>query len=540
MAIYHVSVKTFNRSRGQSAIAAAAYRLGLSLTDPTKKMKHDYRKKRGIVHTRCFAPPGSPDWVFDPNQLWAAAEALEKRKNSNMAREFEIALPHELSDLQRRELVNAIARVLVDRYGFVIHASIHAHAKGSLNHHVHFLATTRRVDSTGLTDKTRELDGGPAGKAEILWSREMVAETINAHLKAAGVQAQVDHRTLQAQADDALAKGHVEDAVTLTREPTQHMGKDATAMERKGVLTDRGNTNATIMAENAARTQRSLARLRQEARTLPVSARRKHLRTRSTRSLASVPTTPAVSSTKYGLQIGSVQGIRPGVLEALLERREEDPVQPPPKDVTAEATALWTEIAPVLAPRMALTAQVLETLPDRIATFLHQQSFAKVMRELLLRLRRLKHNIGQQARHLETYHRERDFLQRAQWALDQVNALHPSPKEKAKWERQRARRFAAVEDQAQRFNLAATHVSPEGQEQTKQRLLVATVAVELISQNIIDHYPLNSDISIEDGPALASTAPAQPSRSTRPQAPSSRRKEPQPQPPKPPKPRSPR
>ncbi|WP_276531100.1 MobA/MobL family protein, partial [Enterobacter hormaechei] len=96
----------------------------------------------------------------------------ERRKDATVAREFEIALPHELNGPQRSALTADIARALVDRYGFAVQASIHSPGSNDgLNWHVHILATTRRLDAEGLADKTRELDGGPSGRSEVEWLR---------------------------------------------------------------------------------------------------------------------------------------------------------------------------------------------------------------------------------------------------------------------------------------------------------------------------------------------------------------------------------
>ena len=270
MAIYHTRIKTFSRAKEHSSIAAAAYRAGLLLIDE-RGTRHDYRRRGGVVETRCVAPDEAPDWAFVPSQLWVAAEAAERRKDATVAREFEIALPHELNDAQRSELVSALARALVERYGFAVQASIHSpDTPDGLNFHAHLLATTRRISSEGLNDKTRELDGGASGRIEVEWTREMVATTINAHLKAAQIDARVDHRSLEAQADAALARGDVPAAIALTRQPTHHIGKDATALQRRGEDTERAQANLDIAHGNDAHFEALLAQFEQQGRAMPV------------------------------------------------------------------------------------------------------------------------------------------------------------------------------------------------------------------------------------------------------------------------------
>ncbi|NIK53789.1 MobA/MobL family protein [Xanthomonas arboricola] len=197
MAIYHTRIKTYSRSKGHSAIAAAAYRGGYLLTDPKSGARHDYRGRAGIIQSRCLAPLGSPACADDPQRLWAAAEAAERRCNSTVCRDFAIALPHELDDPKRWDLTLDIAHCLIKRFGFALQASHHRPTKDDPRYfYAHLLATTRRMQASGLTQKTRVLDGRINGKEEIEWIRAMIAERINAHLAQAGIGKAVEHRPL--------------------------------------------------------------------------------------------------------------------------------------------------------------------------------------------------------------------------------------------------------------------------------------------------------------------------------------------------------
>ena len=95
VADYHLSVKTVSRSAGRSATAAAAYRAGVEITDERTGEIHDYTRKGGVVSADLLLPADAPEWAADRAALWNAAEQAEKRKNSTVAREFEIALPAE-------------------------------------------------------------------------------------------------------------------------------------------------------------------------------------------------------------------------------------------------------------------------------------------------------------------------------------------------------------------------------------------------------------------------------------------------------------
>lgn len=219
MAIYHLSVKTISRSAGRSATAAAAYRAGVEILDTRTGEVHDYRRKGGVEHSEIVLPKDAPDWARDRAALWNAAEVAEVRKNSTVAREFEIALPSELSGEARRTLAVDFAREIVARHGCAVDVAIHEPGRegDSRNHHAHLLLTTRRLGAEGFTDKTRELDQRQSG--EVDYWRSRYAELQNERLQDAGLSVRVDHRSLKAQGVD--------------REPTKHLGVGAVGYERR-------------------------------------------------------------------------------------------------------------------------------------------------------------------------------------------------------------------------------------------------------------------------------------------------------------------
>ena len=221
MAIYHLSVKTISRSAGRSATAAAAYRAGAEITDERTGEIHDYTRKGGVESAALILPDNAPEWARDRAQLWNAAEQAEKRKNSTVAREFEIALPAELSPEQREKLAHDFARELVKRHGCAADVAIHAPGKegDNRNHHAHILLTTRRLEPDGFGEKTRELDDQKTGKVLVTEWRERFATLQNERLREAGHSVQVDHRSLEAQG--------------IEREATRHLGPTATAIERR-------------------------------------------------------------------------------------------------------------------------------------------------------------------------------------------------------------------------------------------------------------------------------------------------------------------
>ena len=219
MAIYHLSVKTIGRSAGRTATAAAAYRAAAEITDERTGEVHDYRRKRDVESAVLILPEGAPQWASDRAALWNAAEQSETRKNSTVAREFEIALPSELSAEERQTLAHAFAREIVARHGCAADVAIHAPGREGdhRNHHAHILCTTRRLTPDGFGEKCRELDDRKT-KAVDGW-RERFAVLQNEHLERAGVAERVDHRSLKEQG--------------IERTPTRHLGPAATGYERR-------------------------------------------------------------------------------------------------------------------------------------------------------------------------------------------------------------------------------------------------------------------------------------------------------------------
>lgn len=221
MAIYHLSVKTISRSAGRSATAAAAYRAGCNITDEQTGEVHDYTRKSGVESSTLVLPENAPEWAGERQKLWNRVEAAETRKNSTVAREFEIALPAELNAEQRKALAVEFAHEIVKTHQCVADVSIHAPGKegDNRNHHAHILFSTRRLTAEGFTEKTRELDDKKQGALNVTQWRERFAVLQNRHLEAAGHHVRVDHRSLEAQGID--------------REPSKHLGVAATGFERR-------------------------------------------------------------------------------------------------------------------------------------------------------------------------------------------------------------------------------------------------------------------------------------------------------------------
>jgi len=245
MASYHLSVKTIKRSAGRSATAAAAYRVGERIECQREGRVHDYTRKQGIEETFILTPKDAPDWATDRSRLWNEVEASETRRNSVTAREWELALPSEISAEDRSQITRDFAQELVSRYGVAVDVAIHApHREGDQrNHHAHVLTSTRKLEAEGFTTKTRVLDSAKTGGVEIEQMRGLWAELQNRALERVGEVERVDHRSLAKQRETALDRGDTLSAEELDRDPELKLGPAANSMERR----------AKVMAERQGR-----------------------------------------------------------------------------------------------------------------------------------------------------------------------------------------------------------------------------------------------------------------------------------------------
>lgn len=214
-------MKAVSRSDGKSATAAAAYRSGSKITDTRTGEEHDYRRKGGIVSSDIVPPPGSPEWATDRAKLWNAAEAAERRKDACVAREYEVALPVELSPAERHRLAIDFSKEMANKENCAVDVSIHEPSKegDNRNYHAHILRTTRKLTPDGLGDKLDTEKAGRNRKADLEAIRQRWAELVNERLKENGIEATIDHRNLENQGID--------------REPTQHLGASVTGFERR-------------------------------------------------------------------------------------------------------------------------------------------------------------------------------------------------------------------------------------------------------------------------------------------------------------------
>jgi len=258
IAIYHLSIKIISRGKGKSAVAASAYRSAEKITNEYDGMIHDYTKKGGVTHTEILLPDHAPKEYFDRSTLWDAVEKIEKNKNSQLARELEIALPIELSAEQNLSLVREYVNQNFISVGMC--ADICIHDKKDGNPHAHIMLTMRPIEQDGtwgakskkeyMLDengekiilksgayKSRKIDTtdwNDQTKAEE-W-RKAWADIVNNFLEENNHSEKIDHRSYERQGIEKI--------------PTVHLGVAASQMEQRGIITERGNTNRKINSMN--------------------------------------------------------------------------------------------------------------------------------------------------------------------------------------------------------------------------------------------------------------------------------------------------
>ncbi len=218
-------------------MAAAAYRAGAVLHDERRGFTHRYQHRKGVVSSFILTPPNAPEITRTRALLWNAAEASETRKNSRVAREVILALPHELTDTERKTLASDMALYLVERYRVAVDVAVHSPVVGDghdpRNHHAHLLFTTREVTKDGLGKKTRILDDKQAGPQEVELLREVWETLANDALARAGFSdVKIDRRTLEGQGIDRIPQTH-EGKASKNAMPSQSLlAKDFREAER--------------------------------------------------------------------------------------------------------------------------------------------------------------------------------------------------------------------------------------------------------------------------------------------------------------------
>jgi Ti-type conjugative transfer relaxase TraA len=237
MAIYHFSVKVISRAIGASAVASAAYRSASRLHDERLDRDHDFTTKSGVVHSEVMLPDGAPEHLSDRATLWNTVEAGEKRKDAQLSREVEFAIPREMDQAQGIELAREfVQREMVDR-GMVADLNVHwdTGADGLAKPHAHVMLSMREVGEDGFGAKVRDWN-----RTELVehW-REAWADHVNERLAQLDIDARIDCRSLDDQGIDL--------------EPQHKIGPAAGRRAGEGLEADRLDEHHEIARANGER-----------------------------------------------------------------------------------------------------------------------------------------------------------------------------------------------------------------------------------------------------------------------------------------------
>lgn len=237
MAIFHFSAKVISRASGRSAVAAAAYRGAERLHDERLDRDHDCTNKSDVVHSEILLPEGAPEQLADREKLWNAVAAGEVRKDAQLAREVEFAIPRELTQQQGIELARDFVQTEFVDHGMIADLNVHwdIGADGMAKPHAHVMLTMREVGEDGFGAKVRDWN-----RTELVehW-RERWAEHVNQRLAELDIDARIDHRSLAEQGIDLIAQSQV--------------GAPAHRMEREGLEPDRIELHREIARTNGER-----------------------------------------------------------------------------------------------------------------------------------------------------------------------------------------------------------------------------------------------------------------------------------------------
>lgn len=230
----HFRVEFIARSKGQSVVAAAAYRSGEVLNDDRAGKTFDYSRKEDVIHAEIMTPLGAPSWTSDRAILWNKVEASEKRKDAQLARNIIAALPRELDHKQNLALVRGYIQDNFTSKGMIADFAIHESDAGDgfKNPHAHILLTLR------------PLEGGEFGKKNRHWNQKNTLNSwrhsweahTNQHLEVAGRMERVSLKSYKQQGKNKM--------------PQLHLGEEMGNLEKRGVETKKGDYNRKVRHEN--------------------------------------------------------------------------------------------------------------------------------------------------------------------------------------------------------------------------------------------------------------------------------------------------
>ncbi|EHK0685273.1 MobA/MobL family protein [Salmonella enterica subsp. enterica serovar Kingston] len=201
MAIFHLDFKIVKRSEGMTSVAKAAYHARTRITDDRIGETFDFSHRTDLHDHIILAPVSTPAHIIESSSaLWNEVERVERQNNGQTARYFDVAIPVELNNDDKKKLVAEYCQKNFVDKGMI--ADIAFHDLDSNNPHAHVMLTLKTITAAGFGKKDRSWNDK---KMVVQW-RESWAAMSNSYLEAAGSEERIDHRSLRTQCADALAQ----------------------------------------------------------------------------------------------------------------------------------------------------------------------------------------------------------------------------------------------------------------------------------------------------------------------------------------------
>ncbi|ELY5258278.1 MobA/MobL family protein [Yersinia enterocolitica] len=257
MAIFHLEFKIVKRSEGMSSCRKAAYHARCRITDDRTGNTYDFSHRSDLFHHQILAPVSAPSYITESSTaLWNEVERVERQKDGQTARYFDVAIPCELNNKDKIKLVLEYCQNNFVDKGMI--ADIAFHDLDSNNPHAHVMLTLKPITAEGFGKKDRSWN---EKKNVILW-REAWSTLTNGYLEAAGTEERIDHRSIDAQHNEALENA----AITLDVEDKALWLAKATLTSRPPMQRiHRAKWNSKSVQENRAAEQAFRDELKQEA-----------------------------------------------------------------------------------------------------------------------------------------------------------------------------------------------------------------------------------------------------------------------------------
>ncbi|EIT9256531.1 MobA/MobL family protein [Salmonella enterica subsp. enterica serovar Stanleyville] len=201
MAIFHLDFKIVKRSEGMTSVAKAAYHARTRITDDRIGETFDFSHRTDLHGHIILAPVSAPAHIIESSSaLWNEVERVERQQNGQTARYFDVAIPVELNNDDKKKLVAEYCQKNFVDKGMI--ADIVFHDLDGKNPHAHVMLTLKTITAAGFGKKDRSWNDK---KMVVQW-RESWATMSNSYLEAAGSEERIDHRSLRTQCADALAQ----------------------------------------------------------------------------------------------------------------------------------------------------------------------------------------------------------------------------------------------------------------------------------------------------------------------------------------------